>query len=68
MKIIKSLSIIGLLGIVISVAHSADKKLQAGPKGGRLLEMDTPRAEFFVEKDRTVLLTFYDASLKQFRD
>jgi hypothetical protein len=35
-----------------------------GPKGGRLLENHAPRAEFFVEKDRTVAITFYDAALK----
>jgi hypothetical protein len=36
----------------------------AGPKGGRLLEKTSPRAEFFVEKNRTVTITFYDAALK----
>lgn len=35
-----------------------------GPKGGRLLENTEPRAEFFVEKDNTVIITFYDDALK----
>jgi hypothetical protein len=35
-----------------------------GPKGGRLLENVEPHAEFFVEKDRTASLTFYDDSMK----
>ena len=36
----------------------------AGPKGGKILTTDAPHAEFFVEKDRTVTVTFYDANLK----
>jgi hypothetical protein len=43
---------------------AADKKPVGGPKGGRLLENAAPRAEFFVEKDHTVTITFYDADLK----
>lgn len=39
-------------------------KQTPGPKGGRLLENEAPRAEFFVEKDRTVTVTFYDKDLK----
>jgi hypothetical protein len=35
-----------------------------GPKGGRILTTDAPHAEFFVEKDRTVTVTFYDKALK----
>ena len=44
-------------------AVAADKII-GGPKGGRLLENQAPRAEFFVQKDRTVTITFYDAVLK----
>ena len=40
------------------------EQVTAGPKGGRLLENDPPRAEFFVEKDRTITITFYDAESK----
>ncbi len=43
---------------------NAAEKIVGGPKGGRLLEKTVPRAEFFVEKDRTVSITFYDAELK----
>jgi len=43
---------------------AADKKIQAGPKGGRLLEKTEPKAEFFVEKDRTITVTFYDEKNK----
>lgn len=35
-----------------------------GPKGGRLLENTEPRAEFFVENDLSVTVTFYDKELK----
>ncbi len=45
----------------VSAAH----KIAGGPKGGRLLEKTSPQAEFFVEKDRTVTITFYDAALKR---
>ena len=50
------------LTIGISLAHAA--KITPGPKGGRLLENETPRAEFFVETNKTVSITFYDANLK----
>ncbi len=35
-----------------------------GPKGGRILTTDAPHAEFFVEKDRTAVVSFYDKALK----
>ena len=43
---------------------AADKKHLGGPKGGRLLEKTDPKAEFFVEKDHTATITFYDSSMK----
>jgi hypothetical protein len=43
--------------------HGADK-VDAGPKGGRFLVNTTPKAEFFVEKDHTVSIRFYEASGK----
>jgi hypothetical protein len=52
----------GVLCAGLLLSATAAEKVQAGPKGGRLLERTTPRAEFFVEKDRTVSITFYDAS------
>ena len=36
---------------------------KGGPKGGRLLETE-PHAEFFVEKDKSVTVTFYTDDLK----
>ena len=44
--------------------NAADKENLGGPKGGRLLEKAAPRAEFYVETNRTVTITFYDAALK----
>lgn len=60
---LKLIALAGLLCAGLFTATAAEK-VQAGPKGGRLLEKTTPRAEFFVEKDRTVSITFYDASMK----
>lgn len=40
------------------------EKIQAGPKGGRILEKTNPKAEFFVEKDQSVTIAFYDEKLK----
>ena len=48
----------------LATAGAGGKKIVGGPKGGRLLENVAPRAEFFVEKDHTVTITFYDANLK----
>ena len=42
----------------------AAERIQEGPKGGRILAKTEPRAEFFVEKDHTVSIHFYDATLK----
>lgn len=55
-----AMSVVLAVGLITAQAE----KKQAGPKGGRLLENESPRAEFFVEKDRTVSLTFYDGNLK----
>ena len=38
-------------------------KHKGGPNGGRLLETE-PHAEFFVEKDRTVIIRFFSDDLK----
>lgn len=48
--------------------NAADKKHLGGPKGGRLLEKTEPKAEFFLEKDHTATITFYDAALKPVLD
>lgn len=55
--------IIGAFCAGLLTANAAEKVV-GGPKGGRLLEKTDPRAEFRVEKDRTVTIAFYDAALK----
>lgn len=35
-----------------------------GPKGGRILTTEAPHVELFVEKDRTLVVSFYDKALK----
>jgi hypothetical protein len=61
---LKHLTLAGVLCAGLLAVHAADKQVPAGPKGGRLLEKTEPNAEFFLEKDRTVTITFYDAALK----
>jgi len=51
------------LGVATTLS-AADKKHLGGPKGGRLLEKTEPKAEFFLEKDHHVTITFYDAAMK----
>ena len=55
-----------MLGVLCAgpLAMSAADKVVGGPKGGRLLDKTEPRAEFFMEKDRTVTIAFYNAALK----
>jgi len=61
---VQNILIAGVLLAGLCVAGAADKKHLGGPKGGRLLEKTEPKAEFFLEKDHTVTITFYDAALK----
>jgi hypothetical protein len=58
-----SLLLAGVLCAGFLTATAADK-VEAGPKGGRILEKTNPKAEFFVEKDRTVSISFYHADGK----
>lgn len=58
-----SLLLAGLLCAGLLIATAADK-IETGPKGGRILEKTNPKAEFFIEKDRTVSINFYDAAGK----
>jgi hypothetical protein len=58
------LTIAGVLCAGLLTLNAADKKHLAGPKGGRLLEKTEPKAEFYLEKDRTATITFYDSALK----
>lgn len=57
------LNIVMLLTLAVGPAF-AETKVKAGPRKGRLLELTGQNAEFFVEKDRTVSIAFYDAALK----
>jgi hypothetical protein len=59
-----TLIVVGMGLALLTFSALAADKIIGGPKGGRLLENQAPRAEFFVEKDRTVSITFYDAALK----
>lgn len=52
-----------LIALAVTAAALVAKPI-AGPKGGRILTTDAPHAEFFVEKDRTVVVSFYDKALK----
>ncbi|MEY2879884.1 MAG: hypothetical protein RLZZ15_2264 [Verrucomicrobiota bacterium] len=62
MKTIRHLALVSLTLLASAVAFAA--KPLAGPKGGKILTTAAPHAEFFVEKDRKVSITFYDAKLK----
>ena len=61
---LKLATVAGLLCAGLLTVTAADKKIEAGPKGGRILPKTSPKAEFFVEKDKTVSIRFYDAALK----
>jgi len=61
---IKLLTVAGVLCAGLLASNAAEKKELAGPKGGRLLEKTEPKAEFFMEKDHSVTITFYDVALK----
>ena len=52
-----------LLALTSATLLQAEKNT-GGPKGGRLLESMPLQAEFFVNADRKVEITFYDAGLK----
>ncbi|MEO5804098.1 MAG: hypothetical protein ABIR24_11275 [Verrucomicrobiota bacterium] len=61
-----SLNLLTLAGVLCAglFTATAAEKVVAGPKGGRILEKTSPKAEFFVEKDSTASITFYDANMK----
>ncbi len=61
------LTLAGVLCAVPTILNAEtghDHERVGGPKGGRLLENTEPRAEFYIEKDRMVIITFYDDALK----
>ncbi len=57
------LSLLTILALAATPAF-ADAKVKAGPRKGRILELEKQNAEFFVEKDRTISIAFYDAAMK----
>lgn len=62
MKIL--LNILFVLAIAVAPAL-ADAQVKAGPRKGRVLELEAKNAEFFVEKNRIVSIAFYDAAMKE---
>lgn len=64
MKKLTQIMAVAFLALATNLSQAAEKKIVGGPKGGRLLDNEPPRAEFFVEKDRKVTITFYDKDLK----
>lgn len=59
-------SLLTLAGVLCAglLTVTAAEKVEGGPKGGRILEKTSPKAEFFIENDKTVSITFYDAAGK----
>ncbi len=47
-----------------AAAAKASSKVEAGPRKGRILAVGEPKAEFFVEADKTVSIKFYDKDNK----
>ena len=45
-------------------AAGKSSKVEAGPRKGRILAVGEPKAEFFVEADKTVSIKFYDKENK----
>ncbi len=66
LKTIRSMACVLLASALLSGVAFAEgaTKIIPGPKGGRMLTKAAPHAEFFVEKDRKVAVTFYGADLK----
>lgn len=60
----KTLLNILVIAALASTSAFADAKVKAGPRKGLLLELGTKQAEFLVEKDRTITIAVYDATLK----
>jgi hypothetical protein len=45
-------------------AAGKSSKVEAGPRKGRILAVGEPKAEFFVEADKTISIKFYDKENK----
>ena len=62
MKNIRNLILTSFALLATAAAFAA--KPIPGPKGGKIVTTEAPHVEFFVEKDRTVTVSFYDKELK----
>lgn len=62
MKTIRNLILTSFALLATAAAFAA--KPIPGPKGGKIVTTEAPHMEFFVEKDRTVTVSFYDKDLK----
>lgn len=60
---LRTILVAALLGAAV-VSSARAEKVQAGPKGGRLLETTPARAEFYVTPEKKVEVVFYDAALQ----
>lgn len=60
----KSIALLILAAVAISASALAAEKVVASPKGGRLLETEGQKTEFFVTADKKVEINFYDAASK----
>lgn len=63
-KLFKLVAAIWLLALLFSTASYAADKAIPGPKGGKVLNVKPPYAEFVVQPDRTVAINFYGADMK----
>ena len=61
MKTLLNLLIIAALA---TTSAFADAKVKAGPRKGLILDLGGKQAEFFVEKDRSISIAVYDATMK----
>ncbi len=62
MKNIRKILLTSFALLATAVALAA--KPTPGPKGGKIVTTEAPHVEFFVEKDRSVTVSFYDKDLK----
>jgi hypothetical protein len=62
MKTIRNLLLTSFALLATAAAFAA--RPIPGPKGGKIVTTEAPHVEFFVEKDRTVTVSFYDKDLK----
>lgn len=64
-QLLTAIAICLLFSSVTATAESGHSHQSiAGPKGGKILESVPLHAEFFVQADKKVSVTFYDAAMK----